>query len=192
MFVTILFSTGTTQNMLGVGSEDSSSSSSSGPPSSSSSLKMCSSETKPALLSCMWQHIARVNDCFIVILTAGHCWSPVSGSRGEVRGPLTRVRSELWSTETDLCDFWVCFWSYHGLSNSETCVSIHSMMAVREEPTASTVIPLFCPAKGSIRMVQNDQNEGGFSNSLERATVRVYSGTDTSVQHQLQCSIMTL
>ena len=72
-------------------------------------------------------------------------------------------------------------------------VSIHSMMTAREEPTASTVIPLFCPVKGSrISMVQNDQNEGGFSNSLERATVRVYSGTDTSVQHQLQCSIMTL
>ena len=67
------------------------------------------------------------------------------------------------------------------------------MMTAREEPTTSTVIPLFCPVKGSrISMVQNDQNEGGFSNSLERATVRVYSGTDTSVQHQLQCSIMTL
>ena len=30
-------------------------------------------------------------------------------------------------------------------------VSIHSMMTAREEPTASTVIPLFCPVKGSRR-----------------------------------------
>ena len=65
-------------------------------------------------------------------------------------------------------------------------VSIHSMMTAREEPTASTVIPLFCPVKGSrISMVQNDQNEGGFSNSLERATVTVGQTPQCSINYNV-------